>query len=64
MAMQNVYKDCSVLFYGLSYSDMDMLLIHYDTILRFIDVDIFFGCSNFVIYVPVGGTTLMFCFLL
>ena len=36
--IEKVLDDGSVLLYGLSYSDVDVLLSHYDTILRFIDV--------------------------
>ena len=32
-------KDGSIVMYGQTYSDVDVLLSHYDTILRFIDID-------------------------
>lgn len=38
--IEKVLKDGSVLMSGLTYSDVDVLLSHYDTILRFIDADI------------------------
>ena len=38
--VEKVLKDGSVLMNGLTYSDVDVLLSHYDTILRFIDADI------------------------
>lgn len=38
--VEEVQEDGSTLIYGLTYSDVDVLLSHYDTILRFIDVDI------------------------
>lgn len=38
--VERVLKDGSVLMSGLTYSDVDVLLSHYDTILRFIDADI------------------------
>ena len=37
--VEKVLKDGSVLMSGLTYSDVDVLLSHYDTILRFIDAD-------------------------
>ena len=37
--IEKVLKDGSVLMSGLTYSDVDVLLSHYDTILRFIDAD-------------------------
>lgn len=38
--IEKVLKDGSVLMSGLTYSDVDVLLSHYDTILRFIEADI------------------------
>ena len=36
---EKTLKDGSILMFGSTYSDVDVLLSHYDTILQFIDIE-------------------------